>query len=61
MLSLFQSKTTLKKAAKNLAIKQEETDIRSVGARNDYILSVSATNAHQECYYKNDLPVSNIL
>ena len=55
--SFFQSKAKLKKAAGNLSVKQEEVDIRSTGARNDYILSLTTANAHQERYHKSDMPV----
>ena len=59
--SFFQSKAKLKKAAGNLSVKQEEVDIRSVGARNDYILSLTTANAHQIRYYKSDLPVGGAI
>lgn len=57
MASFFQSTKTLRRKAGNLSIKQEELDIKSTGARNDYILSLAAANAHQEHYFKNDLQV----
>ena len=56
--SFFQSKSTLKNKAGNLAVKQEEFDIKSTGARNDYILSVATANAHQHRYHNQDFPVS---
>ena len=56
--SFFQSKTKLKAKAGNLSVKQDEVQIRSTGARNDYILSLATANAHQHQYFKNDLPVS---
>ena len=56
--SFFVSKSKLKQAAGNLSVKQEEVDIRSTGARNDYILSLATANAHQHRYYQNDFPVS---
>ncbi len=46
--SLFVSKSALKKQAGLLSAKQEEADIKSTGARNDYILSLASTNAHQD-------------
>ena len=56
--SFFQSKSTLKNKAGNLAVKQEEFEIKSTGARNDYILSLATANAHQHRYFQNDFPVS---
>ena len=58
--SLFQSNKTLRKKAGNLSVKQEELDIKSTGARNDYILSLASANAHQELYFKGDLQVNII-
>ena len=58
--SLFQGKGTLRKHAGLLSAKQEELDIRSTGARNDYILSLASANAHQERYYKHDLQVRSV-
>ena len=48
----------LKNKAGGLSVKQEELDIKSTGARNDYILSLTTANAHRERYHKSDLPVS---
>ena len=59
IVSLFTSSKTLKKKAGNLSVKQEELDIKSTGARNDYILSLASANAHQEQYFKGDLQVSS--
>ena len=56
--SLFQSSKTLRKKAGSLSVKQEELDIKSTGARNDYILSLASANAHQELYFKGDLQVN---
>ncbi len=56
--SLFQSKSALKKQAGLLSAKQDEMDIRSTGARNDYILNLASANAHQNVYYKQDLQAS---
>ena len=52
--SFFQSTKALRKKAGNLSVKQEELDIKSTGARNDYILSLASANAHQEQYFKHD-------
>nr|XP_040568675.1 LOW QUALITY PROTEIN: protein nervous wreck-like [Lepeophtheirus salmonis] len=58
VMSLFHSKSTLRKHAGKLSIKQEECDIRSTGTRNDYILSLASANAHQDFYFKQDLQES---
>lgn len=60
MASFFQSTKTLRRKAGNLSVKQEELDIKSTGARNDYILSLASANAHQEQYFKYDLSVRNL-
>ena len=57
MSSLFKSKAALKKQAGLLSAKEDELNIRSTGARNDYILNLSSSNAHQERYYRHDLQV----
>ena len=48
VISLFQSKSALKSKAGKLSAKQEESDIKSTGARNDYLLSLETANAHQD-------------
>jgi hypothetical protein len=53
--SLFQSKSTLKKQAVKMSAKQDESDIKSTGARNDYLLSLVTANAHQDRYFHYDL------
>lgn len=55
--SFFLSHSKLKDKAGKLSVKQEEVDIRSTGARNDYILSVATANAHRGRYFENDFPV----
>ena len=40
--SFFQSTKALRKKAGNLSVQQEEADIKSTGARNDYILGFDA-------------------
>ena len=57
MASFFQTTKALRKKAGNLSVKQEELDIKSTGARNDYILGLASANAHQEQYFKHDLQV----
>ena len=54
--SFFVSKANLKKTAGNLSVRQDEVEIRSTGARNDYILSLATANAHQHQYFKFALP-----
>ena len=53
--SLFQSKSSLKKQAVKMSAKQDESDIKSTGARNDYLLSLVTANAHQDRYFHYDL------
>ena len=60
MKSFFVSKSKLKKTAGNLSVRQDEVEIRSTGARNDYILSLATANAHQHQYFKFALPVIQI-
>merc|ERR1711936_797936 len=55
MMSMFQSKTALEKQAGKLCAKQEELNIKSTGARNDYLLALETANAHQERYFHFDL------
>ena len=61
MSSLFKSKAALKKQAGLLSAKEDELNIRSTGARNDYILNLSSSNAHQERYYNYDLQVCGFM
>jgi hypothetical protein len=53
--SLFQSKSALKKKAVQLSARQDETEIKSTGSRNDYLLSLVTANAHQDRYFHYDL------
>lgn len=55
VISIFQSKTSLKSKAGKLSARQEESDIKSTGARNDYLLSLETANAHQDRYFHYDL------
>ncbi|XP_026129711.1 F-BAR and double SH3 domains protein 2 isoform X3 [Carassius auratus] len=54
-LSLFQSRSSLKRASVKLKAKKNEWKSKATQARNDYLLSLSATNAHQDRYYETDL------
>ena len=56
--SLFQSKSALKKQAVKLSAKQDESEIKSTGTRNDYLLSLVTANAHQDRYFHYDLQYS---
>uniref|UniRef100_A0A8C1JIC2 FCH and double SH3 domains 2 n=1 Tax=Cyprinus carpio TaxID=7962 RepID=A0A8C1JIC2_CYPCA len=54
-LSLFQSRSSLKRASVKLKAKKNEWKSKATQARNDYLLTLSATNAHQDRYYETDL------
>ncbi|XP_056323313.1 F-BAR and double SH3 domains protein 2 isoform X2 [Danio aesculapii] len=54
-LSLFQSRSSLKRASVKLKAKKNEWKSKATQSRNDYLLALSATNAHQERYYETDL------
>ncbi|CAN9501047.1 unnamed protein product [Ophioblennius macclurei] len=54
-LSLFQSRSSLQRASVKLKAKRSECNSRSTHARNDYLLTLAAANAHQRRYYDNDL------
>ncbi|KAF4529897.1 hypothetical protein B566_EDAN018136, partial [Ephemera danica] len=53
--SFFTSITSLQKNSAKFSAKREICDSRSTGARNDYLLSLSAANAHQTRYFVVDL------
>ncbi|XP_016412108.1 F-BAR and double SH3 domains protein 2-like isoform X2 [Sinocyclocheilus rhinocerous] len=54
-LSLFQSRSSLKRASVKLKAKKNEWKSKATQARNDYLLTLSAINAHQDRYYETDL------
>lgn len=54
-LSLFQSLSSLKRASVKLKAKKNEWKSKATQSRNDYLLALSATNAHQDRYYETDL------
>ncbi|XP_043085203.1 F-BAR and double SH3 domains protein 2-like [Puntigrus tetrazona] len=54
-LSLFQSRSSLKRASMKLKAKKNEWKSKATQTRNDYLLTLSATNAHQDRYYETDL------
>uniref|UniRef100_A0A672FDM4 F-BAR and double SH3 domains protein 2-like n=1 Tax=Salarias fasciatus TaxID=181472 RepID=A0A672FDM4_SALFA len=54
-LSLFQSRSSLQRASVKLKAKRSECNSRATHARNDYLLTLAAANAHLQRYYGNDL------
>uniref|UniRef100_A0A3B3I6L8 Uncharacterized protein n=1 Tax=Oryzias latipes TaxID=8090 RepID=A0A3B3I6L8_ORYLA len=54
-LSLFQSKSSLQRATVKLKAKRNECSSKATHARNDYLLTLAAANAHQRRYYTTDL------
>ncbi|XP_012279354.1 F-BAR and double SH3 domains protein 2 isoform X2 [Orussus abietinus] len=53
--SFFQSITTLQKNSAKVSSKRDALEEKSTGARNDYLLSLAAANAHQNRYFVVDL------
>ncbi|XP_043866318.1 protein nervous wreck isoform X6 [Drosophila mojavensis] len=53
--SFFQSITSLQKNSARVTSRKELLEEKSSGARNDYILSLAAANAHQNRYFTVDL------
>ncbi|XP_073072130.1 F-BAR and double SH3 domains protein 2 isoform X2 [Manis javanica] len=54
-LSLFQSRISLQKASVKLKARRSECNSKATHARNDYLLTLAAANAHQDRYYQIDL------
>uniref|UniRef100_A0A673XWY5 FCH and double SH3 domains 2 n=1 Tax=Salmo trutta TaxID=8032 RepID=A0A673XWY5_SALTR len=54
-LSLFQSRSSLQRASVKLKAKRSECNSKATRARNDYLLTLAAANAHQQRYYDTDL------
>ncbi|KAG7217155.1 hypothetical protein INR49_027696 [Caranx melampygus] len=54
-LSLFQSRSSLQRASVKLKAKRSECNSKATHARNDYLLTLAAANAHQQRYYNTDL------
>ncbi|CAH1389617.1 unnamed protein product [Nezara viridula] len=52
--SFFQSITSLQKNSAKVTSKREQLEEKSSGARNDYLLSLAAANAHQTRYFVVD-------
>ncbi|KAE9540043.1 hypothetical protein AGLY_005295 [Aphis glycines] len=53
--SFFQSITSLQKNSVKVSSRREVLEEKSSGARNDYLLSLAAANAHQTRYFLVDL------
>ncbi|XP_076169428.1 protein nervous wreck-like isoform X1 [Ptiloglossa arizonensis] len=53
--SFFQSITSLQKNSAKVSSKRDALEEKSTGARNDYLLSLAAANAHQNRYFAVDL------
>ncbi|KAL7983115.1 hypothetical protein Chor_010457 [Crotalus horridus] len=54
-LSLFQSRISLQKASVKLKARRSECNSKATHARNEYLLTLAAANAHQDRYYQTDL------
>ncbi|KAG7484401.1 hypothetical protein MATL_G00048830 [Megalops atlanticus] len=53
--SLFQSRISLQKASVKLKAKRNDCNSKATHARNDYLLTLAAANAHHDRYYQTDL------
>ncbi|KOC61529.1 FCH and double SH3 domains protein 2 [Habropoda laboriosa] len=53
--SFFQSIASLQKNSAKVSSKRDALEEKSTGARNDYLLSLAAANAHQNRYFVVDL------
>uniref|UniRef100_A0AAZ3R9F6 F-BAR and double SH3 domains protein 2 n=1 Tax=Oncorhynchus tshawytscha TaxID=74940 RepID=A0AAZ3R9F6_ONCTS len=54
-LGLFQSRISLQKANVKLKAKRSDCNSKATHARNDYLLTLAAANAHHDRYYHTDL------
>ncbi|KAM4627991.1 F-BAR and double SH3 domains protein 2 [Polymixia lowei] len=54
-LALFQSRISLQKASVKLKAKRSDCNSKATQARNDYLLTLAAANAHHDRYYHTDL------
>ncbi|XP_061923212.1 F-BAR and double SH3 domains protein 2-like isoform X2 [Entelurus aequoreus] len=54
-LGLFQSRISLQKASVKLKAKRNDCNSKATQARNDYLLTLAAANAHHDRYYHTDL------
>lgn len=55
-VGLFTSMSKLQQQSAKLNVRREGCEVKSTAARNDYILSLSAANAHVLHYYCKDTP-----
>ncbi|XP_041986298.1 protein nervous wreck isoform X2 [Aricia agestis] len=53
--SFFQSITSLQKNSAKVSSRRDQLEEKSTGARNDYLLSIAAANAHQNRYFLTEL------
>ncbi|CAG5123736.1 unnamed protein product, partial [Candidula unifasciata] len=53
---IFQSLASLQKSCSKLRARTEANEVKETAARNEYLLSLAAANAHQIRYYSTDLP-----
>ncbi|KAK6172573.1 hypothetical protein SNE40_016202 [Patella caerulea] len=53
---IFKSMAGLQKNSAKLKTRRDACEVRSTACRNEYILNMSAANAHQIRYYSTDLP-----
>uniref|UniRef100_A0A8C2I9V3 F-BAR and double SH3 domains protein 2 n=1 Tax=Cyprinus carpio TaxID=7962 RepID=A0A8C2I9V3_CYPCA len=54
-LGLFQSRISLQKASVKLKAKRTDCNSKATHARNEYLLTLAAANAHHDRYYQTDL------
>ncbi|XP_066541077.1 F-BAR and double SH3 domains protein 2 isoform X3 [Hoplias malabaricus] len=54
-LGLFQSRISLQKASVKLKAKRSDCNSKATHARNEYLLTLAAANAHHDRYYHTDL------
>ncbi|XP_068172574.1 F-BAR and double SH3 domains protein 2-like [Antennarius striatus] len=54
-LGLFQSRISLQRASVKLKAKRSDCNSKATQARNDYLLTLAAANAHHDRYYHTDL------
>ncbi|XP_033646830.1 F-BAR and double SH3 domains protein 2-like, partial [Asterias rubens] len=55
-LKLFQTKSALERQCSKLCIRRDTCDRRSAHMRNEYLLSITTANSHQQRYFSTDLP-----
>ncbi|XP_071786557.1 F-BAR and double SH3 domains protein 2-like isoform X3 [Asterias amurensis] len=55
-LKLFQTKSALERQYSKLCTRRDTCDRRSAHMRNEYLLSITTANSHQQRYFSTDLP-----